>query len=564
MKPTLRYYQGMLFNEIFQAWQDPAVINVLAVAPTGAGKTKTMGAVAEWFASGVAIAHRQELIGQISMALAEQGIVHRLICSASTRRDIQQEHVKKTGRRWVDANAKWAVAGVDTLIRHKHEPWMDSVELVMMDEAHHVLRSNKWGKAWSLFPNARGLGVTATPERTDGAGLGREFAGVFDKLVLSIPMRQLIDEGYLTDYSYVGDAKAMGDFDAYMKSHNGVSDTTHDYKASELSQYFKDNPGITGDVVSTYLQHASGKLGVTFAVDIDHAGKIAEEFRRRGVSAEVLSGKTPAALRQSLLKRFAARDFLQLVSVDILGEGFDLPAIEVVVFARPTQSYSLFVQQWGRPLRLMVDPMYMAQWETLTSEQRLWCINNSTKPRAIIIDHVGNLYRHMGPPDKPHAWSLAGRDKKGGGGIPTRMCLNSDCLEEYRAHLSVCPHCGEPAPEPDARGTPKQVNGEVRMYDDEVLSKLRGEAARIDRPLHMPHNMSFAIRSRALEHHHDRVREQTRLRQLMEQWAGRHHALNQSEKEKLFFFTFNIDVLTAMTLNGKESAELSEKITGAV
>lgn len=560
MKPTLRYYQHMLFHEIFNGWQDPQVMNILAVAPTGAGKTKTMGAVAEHFERGVAIAHRQELVGQISMALAEQGIVHRLICSDSVRREIQKEHVRVTGRRWVDANAKWAVAGVDTLVRMKVEPWMENVELVMMDEAHHVLRKNKWGKAWAMFPNARGLGVTATPERTDGAGLGRAFAGVFDKLVFSIPMRQLIDEGYLTDYSYIGDAKAMGDFDNYMKSHDGLSDTTGDYKTAQLSEYFKDNPGITGDVVETYLRHAAGKLGVTFAVDIDHAGKIAEEFRRRGVPAEVLSGKTPDALRRSLLKRFAARDFLQLVSVDILGEGFDLPAIEVVVFARPTQSYCLFVQQWGRVLRLMVDPQYMSQWETLTPEQRLWCISTSTKPRAIIIDHVGNLYRHMGPPDKPHAWSLAGRDKRGSGAIPERMCLAKDCLKSYEAWRSKCPFCGESAPEPAERGTPKMVAGEVRLYDDAVLAKLRGEAMKIERQLFMPHDLPLHLKARALEHHHDKVREQTTLRKTIDNWAMRLGALTQQEKERLFFYTFNIDVLSAMTLNARESSELNARI----
>ena len=558
MRPNLRWYQSGLKNDIYTEWQNPKVRKVLAVAPTGTGKTVLMGSIAHDFPAGVAIAHRQELVGQISLALAREGLVHNLICSDSTRKAIQQMHVQETGRRWVDRNAPWHVSGVDTLVRHQKEDWMHKIPLIMQDEAHHVLRHNKWGKAWELFPNARGLGVTATPDRADGHGLGREASGVFDVLRQTVSMRELMDQGYLTDYHYIGDPDALKG----MANVVHTSDTTGDFKAQELSDYFKANPSITGDVVQSYIANAASKLGVTFAVDIGHANDLAAEYRRRGVPAEVLSGKTPEMLRRSLLKRFAAREFLQLVSVDILGEGFDLPAIEVVSFARPTQSYSLFVQQWGRVLRLMVDKELLAVWEDLSVEQRLWYIANSRKPRAIILDHVGNLYRHMGPPDKVRAWSLLGRDKRnaGGGGVPEKLCLKNTCLKSYKAHLSVCPYCGEPAPLPTERGLPKMVAGEVALYDDEVMRKLRGEAGKIEGKPILPYNAPMHVKAVVLERHHEKVRGQMNLRRAMDEWSHRQGALTQPEKERLFFYTFGMDALTAMTLNGKESEELAAKI----
>lgn len=561
MKPHLRWYQQDLKNQIYQAWQDPDVKNVIAVAPTGAGKTVTLGSVAHDFPTGVTIAHRQELVSQISIALAREGLVHNLICSDSTRKAIQQFHVQETGRRWVDKNAPWHVSGVDTLIRHSDDPWMQNISLVIQDEAHHVLRGNKWGKAWEKFPNSRGLGLTATPDRTDGKGLGRDFDGVFDSLVQTVGMRELIDQGYLTDYVYIGDPEALKGIENSV--HTGASG---DFKAQELSDYFKQNTQITGDIVKHYLHYAPGKLGVTFAVDISHANEIADAFRKAGVPAEVLSGKTPDALRRNMLRRFANREFLQLVSVDILGEGFDLPAIEVISFGRPTQSYSLYTQQWGRVLRLMVDRELLDVWEELTVSQRLEYIAQSRKPKAIILDHVGNLYRHQGPPDKLKAWSLASRGKNGGtgGGIPLRLCLNAACLKSYQSHLSRCPHCLTPAPEPEERGRPDEVAGDLSMYTPEILAQLRGEAARIDQTAKVPYGAPMHIKALTIERHHDRVRNQMTLRKAMNDWSAKYPELSQTEKERLFFYTFGMDALTALTLNGKESLILAEKLFTAL
>ena len=177
-------------------------------------------------------------------------------------------------------------------------------------------------------------------------------------------------------------------------------------------------------MVDHYLRIAKGKLGVTFAVDVEAAGDIATAFKKAGVPAEIVTAKTPDTLRASILRRFRNRELLQLVNVDLFGEGFDLPAIEVVSMARPTQSFSLFAQQFGRALRPM-----------------------DGKEHAIIIDHVGNVHRH-GLPDAPRDWSLDRRERRSSKNvdivIPTRTC--PECAgayerirKSYRNGLAVVP-----------------------------------------------------------------------------------------------------------------------------
>jgi DNA or RNA helicases of superfamily II len=191
-----------------------------------------------------------------------------------------------------------------------------------------------------------------------------------------------------------------------------LSQATGDFNADQLRKAVHKSH-ITGDVVAHYLKLAPGKLGVTFAVDVEAATEIAGAFRAAGVPAEVVSAKTPDALRAQILRRFKAREILQLVNVDLFGEGFDLPAIEVVSFARPTESFALYCQQFGRALRLMLSKEAAAVHAHLTDEQRRAAIAASEKPVAIIIDHVNNVLRH-GLPDARREWSLDRRERRSG------------------------------------------------------------------------------------------------------------------------------------------------------
>ena len=166
-------------------------------------------------------------------------------------------------------------------------------------------------------------------------------------------------------------------------------------------------------------------LGVTFATDVKTATELAEEFKAAGVPAEVVHAETKH--RDRILEKFARREILQLVNVDVFGEGFDLPAMEVVSFARRTESYGLYVQQFGRPLR----PDYAEGFDLTTREGRLAAIAASHKPRALIIDHVGNVFPRHGLPDVRRTWSLDRREKRSRGVsdpdiIPITTCLNPE------------------------------------------------------------------------------------------------------------------------------------------
>lgn len=197
----LRDYQSDVLRGIVAEWTAGAR-NVLAVLPTGGGKTVCFAyAIANHPGGSVAIAHRAELVSQMSLALAREGVRHRVIGPASLSRSCERLHLDELQRLYVDPNARCAVASVDTLVRmDKSDPWFAQVTLWVQDEAHHVLADNKWGDACAMFPNARGLGVTATPLRADGKGLGRHADGLMDALVVGTTMRELIERGYLTDY----------------------------------------------------------------------------------------------------------------------------------------------------------------------------------------------------------------------------------------------------------------------------------------------------------------------------------------------------------------------------
>lgn len=283
----------------------------------------------------VAIAHRSELVSQMSLALAREGVRHRVVGPAALGRSCAALHMAELGRMFVDPNARNAVAGVDTLVRlDPSDPWFQQVSLWVQDEAHHVLKDNKWGDACAMFPNARGLGVTATPVRADGKGLGRHADGLMDAMVVGPTMRELIEREYLTDYRIFAPPSDI-DLSAVTTSASG------DYSPPKLKAARRESH-ITGDVVEHYLRIARGKLGITFDTDIESATETAAAFRAAGVPAEVVSSKSHDEFRRSTIRKFRNREVLQLVNVDLFGEGFDLPAIEVVSMARPTQSYGLY------------------------------------------------------------------------------------------------------------------------------------------------------------------------------------------------------------------------------
>lgn len=563
----LRPYQREAYEQIRAAW-DAGAHNVLAVLPTGAGKTVLFAqVVADHPGPACAIAHRQELVSQISLALARNHVRHRIIGPKPLIKFIIRQHMRETGSSYYDANNAVAVAGVDTLLRRTDQlaDWLRSVTLWIMDEAHHILGTNKWGKAAQLFPNAKGLGVTATPERADGKGLGRHADGIIDEMVVGPSLRWMIDEGYLTDYKIYAPSSDM------QVSDDMISQTTGDYNAQKLAKAAKQSH-IVGDVVAHFTRHCFGKRGVTFYPDVELAAEGARQFTAAGIPAEVVSAKTQDEIRAASISRLKSGDLKQLTNVDIFGEGFDLPTIDAVSMARHTASFSLFCQQVGRALR----PVYAPGYDLGTREGRLAAIANGPKPYAVILDHVGNVKRHAVARELDdgrvvidvchRVWSLDGRDKRSQGSpddaIPLTYCLNPECLKPYEVVKPRCPHCGV-KPEPARRDAPEFVDGDLTEMDPSAFGEILKERARIDATPQYPAGASPVVKASIAKKYSERQQAQAALRQSIAWWAAWQKQKGRSDAEgyRRFWHAFGIDVATAQTLGAREAGELADKVS---
>ena len=189
MTVILRPYQTDAKHRTYESWNSGAM-NVAIEMPTGAGKTALMADIfKDHNGAACAIAHRQELVSQISLGLARVGVYHNIIAKREVVRFISSYHSSELGKSFFHPQAPLTVAGVDTLGRRDLGSWAHQVTMWAVDECHHVQVGNKWGKAVSMFPNARGFGVTANSTRADGRGLGRHATGLFDDLIKGPSMR---------------------------------------------------------------------------------------------------------------------------------------------------------------------------------------------------------------------------------------------------------------------------------------------------------------------------------------------------------------------------------------
>ena len=567
----LRGYQKELIGQIEAAWasQKP---NVIGVLPTGAGKTMTMSAIAasHIHEAGVAIAHRSVLIGQISIALARAGVPHDIVASKAVVRTIVAEHMEELGRSFYVPGHRWKVASVDTLPGRAASlsSWVKQVTIGFTDEAHHVLEANKWGRECLRFshPNMRWFLPTATPERGDRKGLGRCADGIADLIVEGPSMRWHIDNGYLTDYVIRAPMPADLDLSDVEVSASG------EYNQKQLRRAVHRSTKIIGNVVDTYRQYTPCKLGIVFAVDIEHAKALTAEFVAKGVACELITAEHSEEERRVILRRYRNRETLVLVNVDLFGEGFDLPAIEVVMFARPTASYALYAQQFGRGLRLMIDKAFVAMWESYTAEQRKAIIRQSGKPVAHIHDHVGNVLHFYGPPDKPREWSLertSARRSSPSDAIPLRVCVNTMCLQPYERFYPRCPYCGMEPPVPTGATLPQEVDGDLTLYTPEMLRALFGVdsvGAALDIqpsefcaiPPGVPPEAVRAIQSR----HHQKLQQQAKLRDLMP--IVMPPTMEPRAAQRKFFLRYGVDIVQARLLGAKETEDLNQRLLDTI
>jgi len=277
-------------------------------------------------------------------------------------------------------------------------------DLIIVDEAQHAV-ANTWRKIIEYFPNALVIGFTATPARLSGDGLGV----IFQALALGPTVRELIDMGNLSPFEYFS-PPVVADF-GDLKVKYG------DYQQSDVALKM-DKSEIIGDVIENYRKLADGKRAIVYCASCEHAEHVAKEFNLAGISAAYIDGTTNKAIRKLAIEQFRTGIVKILTNVDLVSEGFDVPNMEAVILLRPTQSVALFIQQAMRAMR--ADP------------------ENPDKV-AVIIDHVGNVYRH-GLPDEDREWSLEGKVKKRD---PSEISVRQ-CPECYYNHLPrpSCPKCG--------------------------------------------------------------------------------------------------------------------------
>ncbi len=572
----LRPFQRDIKAGVFNAW-GAGRRNVLVKSATGTGKTVIMADIFKTVdRAAAAIAHRGELVSQISTALAREGVRHRIIGSESVRKSCVTSHMEDEdiGRSFYDPNARVGVCSIDTLIGQdaKRDPWFSQVGLWAQDEAHHVQVENKWGRGASMFPNAYGMGFTALAWRADGGGLGTGQGGVFDELVRGPEMSDQIARGYLTSYVIFAPPSDV-DYSQVTVTASG------DLSPAKLRAAVHASDKIVGDVVKHYRRVSMEKLGrlglgITFAVDVEAAKEIAAAFNADGVPAEIITDKTPGALRRQILRRFKRREVLQLVNVDLFGEGFDLPAIEIVSMVRKTESLQLYVQQFGRVLRPMLTREQAAAWGDMTDEQRLHILATGPKPYGIVIDHVGNVCRH-GLPDALAVDSLDKRRSRSASendAIPTRVCANVNvngsglvCAKTYERYYPACPFCGF-YPEPAQRSAPQFVDGDLFELDAATLAALRGKVIDLQIAPAIPRGLNPIQAGGFHRQHLEKTKAQHYLREAMSLWAGWQRALGHDDQQayRKFFHAFGIDALGAQALGRADAESLTLRIQAAL
>lgn len=607
----LRPYQREVIAGIYAAWAS-GVKNVLAVLPTGAGKTVCFSSVmSQHQGASVAIAHRQELIGQIAAALNQVGVRFRIIAPKPVRKLIVKAILKRQGVCHYDPTAEVGVASVAS-IKNIHtsqqyagdRAWAARISLWVNDEAHHLQADNIWGTVLGLFPpGAKGLGVTATPIRGDGGGLGRTSDGVFDVMVEGPMLGDLMRMGYLTPFKVVC-APVSVDYSDVKVGAGG------EYVNARLVAA-EDASGLTGDIVKTYCLHTFGLRALAFVSSVKRAHDLADEFIARGIPAAAISGTTPDDERADLIAKLENREIWVLCNVDVAGEGTDLPAVEVVIMGTKTASLSRFLQWAGRALRLVVD---YTNYDDLTDAQRRQRIAESVKSYAWIIDHANNIITH-GLPDKPHIWTLDGERKSAGDSdaIPLRPCTNPGleltdartkwdewrkagwsneqmlehghayknaepdpipCAQPYEAFLRCCEFCGY-MPEPKGRRDPAAVEGDLELLDEETMEALRASYAEARRSVieyrsaiasGTEGRMSHIMAMGNVKRHEEKLAEFAALDEAMHRFGGKYHAKGESDTkiQRRFFATFGVDVMTAGTLKRADAEKLRGKIDGVL
>lgn len=538
----------------------------------------------------IIFAHRDVLLGQISDKLCIAEVPHTFITSDKTRRNITNANLVAYGDSFYDESSPIILISVDTFLARLKSgllspQFLSSVKHWMVDESHHVQKpsvefndinelldilstkdsdtkiGNKWGVCVEALVNADGDGFTATPIRGDKSGLGVGHGGVFQAMSVTTTMWDLIKIGSLTPYKIY----TVGQIDTKGMKRNADGDF------NQRQLYLKTKEAdITGDSVAHYKKYLNGQPVITFCVNVEHATEVAGAFNAAGVPSRVVNAKTPDGERQAALKDLREGRLLNLVNVDLFGEGFDAPAVAGVIMLRSTESYSLFKQQFGRMLR-----------------------PSDGKAFGTLIDHVGNVkffmeeYRLLTPHDDPE-WTLESRRtsskrKNDDGPLPETiecgechsyglvMTVEKAKMYDGQAFVFVdgkCPSCGHCESEKEHKTRIRELKikeGDLVPLEIDAIEALIAARNDMMKPVTefrktVEHShFKFA----ALNNFATRQHRLDTLRFKIQQWC-RNHGLKTGQSVELvqldFERQFGINIFKAQTGSANDMLELSGKI----
>jgi len=426
---SLRQYQLDVVHHV-ELEQRAGRRRILVVAPTGSGKTVlACEAIRRRRVRGARIlvlVHRRELIKQMSQRLHAAGIDHGIIAAGFQARPGEQVQVA-------------SIATIGARAMRSRQMELPVADVIVVDESHHAT-ADSWRSIIESFPNAVVIGLTATPCRKGGTGLG----DLFETLVEAPQVAKLIAQSYLVGTKVFG-PPAGPDL-------RGIRTRGGDYVESELAARV-DTDQIVGDVVTEWFRHnPERRRTIVFATNIAHMVHLRDAFRAQGVLAEGIDGSTPVEERDRILGDLEKGVVEVVVNVGVLTEGFDCPTVGCIIIARPTKSFGLYRQMVGRGLRPA-----------------------DGKDHCIVIDHAGATKMH-GFAEEEVDWTL---DTK------TRAQSKVTAAAKASFHppeLAACPECsafhwkGRPCQACGWRPQPKAKPVDVIDAD---LEEMRRDGSRI-------------------------------------------------------------------------------------
>ena len=389
----------------------------LLCAATGFGKTHTAAEIIKsaidrgndvWF-----LAHLREILDDTARRLQQAEIPHGFIMAGMPRNPFQPVQV----------------VSVQTAVRR---PVVRKPGLIIIDECHLAI-ADTYKKVIDAAGNLPLLGLTGTPCRLDGRGLGE----LFDTIIPTCSTADLIAEGLLAPIRYYAPTKP---------DLAGIRSRAGDFALDQLAEAV-DRPSIIGDAVAHYRKYAHGRRAVAFCVNIAHAEHTAAAFAAAGYRAVAISGNSTREERTQALTGLRQGTIDIVCNCALWVAGVDCPEIGCVILLRPTKSLTMYLQSVGRGLR-----------------------TSPGKRDLIVLDHASCVFTH-GLPQDPREWSLDAKPKRAGANAPAVR----ECPSCFACHppAPICPACGHEYQRDTVASGPEQVDGQLVEVDEAALRRER-------------------------------------------------------------------------------------------